>query len=102
MSESLQAAGVEYSAVRPGITGRRPKLLSFWFEGTGFSDFFEQFFGRGGRFGGFGNFAAAGSRAVRGYRLCSEDGSDVGRSDILVTLEEAMKGSVRNSFPATD
>jgi len=60
----------------------------FEFGGTGFSDFFEQMFGsrmRGGGFGGHAGFAdeemAEPSRDIEG--------------DILVTLEEAKRGSVR-------
>ena len=64
----------------------------FHFGGTGFSDFFEQFFSGGSRQGfpqggghGFSGMAGQG-RARRG--------SDV-EGDILVTLEEAMNGTVR-------
>jgi len=60
--------------------------VEFEFGGTGFSDFFEAFFG-GGRgqsaFGGFG-------RRQPG----AERGSDV-EADILVTLEEVLNGSKR-------
>jgi curved DNA-binding protein len=60
--------------------------VEFEFNGTGFSDFFEAFFG-GGRgqsaFGGFGQRPAA-----------QERGSDV-EADIMVTLEEALNGSTR-------
>src|SRR5580658_2345648 len=59
----------------------------FHFEGTGFSDFFEQFFGRGGGFGGF-------SSAERH----AEDGIHHGRDiegDILVTLDEVLRGAIR-------
>ncbi len=66
----------------------------FHFGGTGFSDFFEQFFGGGSRYGfshdeenGFGQPPGGGQ--VRARR-----GSDV-EGDILVTLEEAMHGTVR-------
>jgi curved DNA-binding protein len=55
----------------------------FEFGGTGFSDFFEQFFG-GGRFGGRGGFAEPES----------EKGQDV-EAVLMVTLEEAMKGAIR-------
>ncbi len=68
----------------------------FHFGGTGFSDFFEQFFGGTGE-DGFGGgretrfrrtpFGAAGREAVRG--------GDV-ESEIMVTFEEALHGSVRN------
>ena len=59
------------------------------FGGTGFSDFFEQLFGsrmRGGAggFGERGGFRAGGSRASRDIE-----------GDIMVTLEEAKRGSVR-------
>jgi len=63
--------------------------VEFEFGGTGFSDFFEQFFGGGGgRQGGFGggNFG----QRPRG----AERGSDV-EADIMVTLEEALHGSKR-------
>lgn len=55
----------------------------FQFGGTGFSDFFEQFFGGGSR-SGFNS----------GGHTRSRRGSDV-EGDILVTLEEAMHGTVR-------
>ena len=68
--------------------GRGGGATEFEFGGTGFSDFFEQMFGaqrRGGGFGGRGGFAdeemAEPSRDIEG--------------DILVTLEEAKRGSIR-------
>src|SRR5438034_11674541 len=60
--------------------------VQFEFDGTGFSDFFEAFFGGGrGRsaFGGFG-----------GREATAERGADV-EADILVSLEEALHGSTR-------
>src|SRR5436305_3211059 len=60
--------------------------VEFEFSGTGFSDFFEAFFGGGrGRsaFGGFG-----------GRPATAERGADV-EADIMVTLEEALNGSTR-------
>jgi curved DNA-binding protein len=60
--------------------------VQFEFDGTGFSDFFEAFFGGGrGRsaFGGFG-----------GRQATTERGADV-EADIMVTLEEALHGSTR-------
>jgi len=73
-----------------GFSGRGPGAESFEFHfgGTGFSDFFEQLFGsRGGRPAtGFG-------------RMDEEDSAERGRDiegDIMVTLEEAMHGSVRS------
>jgi curved DNA-binding protein len=65
----------------------------FHFGGTGFSDFFEQLFGRGGR-GGFrfsgGDFQADESGRPSGPAR----GLDI-EGDILVTLDEVMRGSVR-------
>src|SRR5260370_11200522 len=67
--------------------------FDFHFDGTGFSDFFEQFFGRGRRFGGVNDSVRprAGSVEEAGF---SHRGSDF-ESDILVALEEALAGSVR-------
>ena len=71
--------------------GAGAEEYEFHFGGTGFSDFFEQLFGsrmRGGR-GGFGRQA----------QFEEEDFAARGRDiegDIMVTLEEAMRGSVRS------
>jgi curved DNA-binding protein len=67
--------------------GRGAENFEFHFGGTGFSDFFEQMFGRAGRGGfqtggGFGDVDQA------------ERGRDI-EGDIMVTLEEAMRGSLR-------
>ena len=82
----------------PGRQGRGPRpggeeSFEFHVDGTGFSDFFEQFFGRGGRFGGMDDFAPPHARSTEeeGFAL---RGADL-ESDILVTLEEALAGSVR-------
>ncbi|MBX7207669.1 MAG: J domain-containing protein [Verrucomicrobiaceae bacterium] len=64
----------------------------FHFGGTGFSDFFEQFFSGGTRHGFPGeefDFGQARGAAARERR-----GSDI-EGDILVTLEEAMHGTTR-------
>jgi curved DNA-binding protein len=64
----------------------------FHFDGTGFSDFFEQFFGsRGGR--GAAGFGRGGGFAEE--EMGAERGQDI-EGDILVTLEEAMRGSIRS------
>ncbi len=68
-------------------SSREPSGEEFHFGGTGFSDFFEQIFGAAGRGGGFG-------RGGFSQRQTSERGEDV-EGDILVTLAEAMQGSVR-------
>jgi len=79
----------------PGGTNRRAQAgpgpgQEFHFGGTGFSDFFEQFFSGGSRYGfpqtDFGGDGARGGGQRRG--------GDV-EGDILVTLEEAMHGTVR-------
>ncbi|HVF70678.1 MAG TPA: J domain-containing protein [Chthoniobacterales bacterium] len=61
--------------------------IDFEFGGTGFSDFFEAFFG-GGRQAGFGG-SGFGQRPAEAAR-----GNDV-EADIMVTLEEALHGSKR-------
>jgi curved DNA-binding protein len=60
--------------------------VEFEFGGTGFSDFFEAFFGGGRGRSAFGGFGARGATVERG--------ADV-EADILVTLEEALEGSTR-------
>jgi curved DNA-binding protein len=71
--------------------GEQP--FEFRFDGTGFSDFFEQFFGRSGRFGAFGDFGRPETESTGGTAF-ARPGRDV-ESDILVTLEEVLMGSVR-------
>ena len=58
------------------------------FDGTGFSDFFEQVFG-GRRTGGNGR-----NRGFDGDNA-AERGADI-EGDMMVTLEEAMRGSLRS------
>lgn len=63
----------------------------FRFEGTGFSDFFEQFFGsRGGPSAGFGSRGGTRSRGAT-FRQPGEDLE----GDLMVTLEEVVRGSTR-------
>src|SRR4029079_11397859 len=67
----------------------------FHFGGTGFSDFFEQFSAGGSRFGfGFGENGAGGADQFR-QAPGPMRGNDI-EGDILVTLDEAMRGSVRS------
>jgi curved DNA-binding protein len=63
--------------------------FEFQFGGTGFSDFFEQLFGSVGR-------GRAGFGRAPGFEEeeLAERGRDI-EGDIMVTLEEAMHGSVR-------
>jgi curved DNA-binding protein len=64
----------------------------FEFSGTGFSDFFESFFG-GGR-DGFGSRRPSAGRPSSDGAAFAEQGQDV-EADLLVTLEEALHGSLR-------
>ncbi len=59
------------------------------FGGTGFSDFFEQLFGSRMRGGGPGGFGQRG-----GFAAEEPESRDI-EGDILVTLEEARRGSLR-------
>ena len=73
---------------------RHPGGVEFEFGGTGFSDFFEAFFGGGRGQSAFGGFGQRQPQAERG--------SDV-EADIMVTLEEVMNGSTRQvSLRRTD
>jgi len=58
----------------------------FQFGGTGFSDFFEAFFGRGARGGRRGSAFYGEEAPLRGQDA---------EADIMVTLEEALHGSTR-------
>jgi curved DNA-binding protein len=77
--------GEEFRAPRGG------RGFEFHFGGTGFSDFFEQFFG-GGR-GGFAGLEDFGF-GPRARGTATQRGADI-EGDILVTLDEAMRGSTR-------
>jgi curved DNA-binding protein len=64
----------------------------FEFGGTGFSDFFESFFS--GRRGGFGSARGAGNPGGAADQNFVHPGRDI-EADLLVTLEEALRGSSR-------
>ncbi len=73
-----------------GRVGGRPgrEDFEFQFGGTGFSDFFEQMFGGGrARQGGAGGVTEEDFAASRGRDI---------EGDIMVSLEEVMRGSVRS------
>jgi len=80
----------------PGREGRRAQAAGggrareFHFSGTGFSDFFEQFFGGGGRFG----FETGGRDFAAESRAAGRRGADI-EGEILVTLAEVMHGTMR-------
>lgn len=67
--------------------------VDFEFGGTGFSDFFESFFGSGGR-AGRSPFSGHPEEEGDYGTEYAQPGRDV-EADILVTLEEALKGSRR-------
>jgi len=74
-----------------GFGGESEPGSEYHFEGTGFSDFFEQFFGSRGRpSGGFGRAAESGM----GGRPVARHGQDI-EGDLLVTLSEVVQGSTR-------
>ncbi len=91
-SEFRPPPGWDSHTARGGFPGRGPQgeEFEFHFGGTGFSDFFEQLFGARGARGGFGR-PGAGTEEDLG----SERGRDI-EGDIMVTLEEATRGSVRS------
>jgi curved DNA-binding protein len=74
--------------------GRGPHGEEFQFSGTGFSDFFEQLFGSRSRRGGMGGFGRPGIFGEEEFES-EERGRDL-EGDILVTLDEASRGSVRS------
>ena len=66
----------------------------FQFEGTGFSDFFEQFFGgRAGRTRGASAFSSQESTGNNG-ESAEQRGQDI-QGDILITLDEVLHGATR-------
>lgn len=80
-----------------GAQGRRARPTrgepapEFHFTGTGFSDFFEQFFSAGRRHG----FESGGMGFDPESRAEERRGADV-EGEILVTLEEVMRGTLRD------
>jgi len=77
--------GYEYA--QPGANGAQ----EFHFEGTGFSDFFEQFFG--GRSRSSAAFGHTGENGRNGGEF-PQRGQDV-EGDLLVTLDEVLHGATR-------
>ncbi|HMJ89972.1 MAG TPA: J domain-containing protein [Candidatus Acidoferrum sp.] len=83
--------GWQGSRGQPFGRGGQADGQEFHFGGTGFSDFFEQVFGSARR----GGASPSGARGgFPGEEEFAERGRDV-EGDIMVTLEEAMHGSVR-------
>lgn len=100
LGANWQQAGAGYGSPRGAPQGWSPQGedQEFHFGGTGFSDFFEQFFGRRQQTSDFddllrrsGRSGSAGRGRDSGF---AARGSDI-EGDILVTLHEAMHGSMR-------
>jgi curved DNA-binding protein len=88
-----EGAGFQPPPGRAGRSRDGAQTFEFHFGGTGFSDFFERFFGRGERFGF--PFTEDGLDAEQfGQPPGSTPGSDI-EGDILVTLDEVKNSSVR-------
>ena len=83
--------GAEWNrqAPPPPSSGWSEESAGYQFEGTGFSDFFERYFGGAGFGGDFG--APGGSARARGGPM---RGHDI-EGDLMVTLREAMQGAMR-------
>lgn len=91
--DTLGAGWQDAGNFQPPPSGAGGQEQDFHFGGTGFSDFFEQYFSGGSRYGfpqGFDEGGPTGS-APRGR---ARRGHDI-EGDILVTLEEAMHGTQR-------
>jgi len=71
--------------------GEHGSAQEFHFNGTGFSDFFEQYFGGGRHYGAPDGYAYTDAPHSNTPRR----GHDI-EGDILVTLDEAMHGAVRS------
>jgi curved DNA-binding protein len=83
--------GRQPAPAQGGFGGGYADASQIHFDGTGFSDFFEQFFGSHGRAsGGFGRTQGGGM----GGGSVARRGQDI-ESDILVTLDEIFHGSTR-------
>ena len=90
----------ERQAAQPqgGFGGGPENGSEFHFDGTGFSDFFEQFFGGRNRTGGASQKRENGS----GGAAFAQRGQDI-EADILVTLDEVLHGATRTiQFQRTD
>ncbi|MGC8828847.1 MAG: DnaJ C-terminal domain-containing protein [Verrucomicrobiia bacterium] len=97
--------GEQFGQQYPGWQGGRwtspdgTTHYEFHFGGTGYSDFFERFFSGGGRFSGFEDLLSSFGGGNDGAGTAEETetrrrGADI-EGNIMVTLEEALKGSIR-------
>ena len=78
-----------------GFQGFGGGAQEFHFEGTGFSDFFENLFGNRAAYSGFGGYHGTGGGRAAADESYQMRGSDI-EADLLVTLEETMTGSERS------
>jgi len=79
------------AAAQGGFAGAADGASEFHFDGTGFSDFYEQFFGsRGHGAAGWGRVRGGG----RSGAAFARPGEDI-EGDIMVTLDEVLHGSKR-------
>ena len=94
LGANWQEGGQGPSAPRAGRRGQSHPNRGepdFEFSGTGFSDFFESFFS--GRQGGFGSAGGSATRESDEDEF-AHPGRDI-EADLLVTLEEVLRGSKR-------
>jgi curved DNA-binding protein len=100
LGANWEQAGAAYGGSRGARRGwdAQGNEQEFHFGGTGFSDFFEQFFGRRQATSDFDDLLRRSARTGRGRASGASEfaarGSDI-EGDILVTLHEAMHGSMR-------
>ncbi|HTG43174.1 MAG TPA: J domain-containing protein [Verrucomicrobiae bacterium] len=91
-NRSQPPPGWNQSGGRRAQPGGEAEEFEFHFGGTGFSDFFEQFFSGRGEAGGSQDFR--GGPSARAASTEPMRGQDI-QGDIMVTLNEAVSGSVR-------
>ncbi len=87
----------QFAGAGAGTGARRQgPRVEFRFGGTGFSDFFEQFFGGNRWGGGFGDIIEDlfGGESRGGWEQVRQRGQDI-VGDIMVTLQEAIHGTVK-------
>ena len=94
--DRLGASWRDPEGTPPGATGHRDgdSGQEFHFGGTGFSDFFEQYFSGGSRYGFPTDAGTARDHNGMPRPSGSRRGADI-EGDILVTLDEVMHGTLR-------
>ena len=79
---------------RAGAAPGGSSTREYHFGGTGFSDFFEQFFGGRARSGNVEDLFRDAQRQQQSGAEYAERGQDI-EGDVLVTLDEVLRGSMR-------